>query len=222
MPPRKKYDWDIIKKDYETGQFNSSELERIHGPKRQVIDRKAKKEGWTRDLSSQVRQKARGRLVLEDAKEALNRQAIVEGADVPFRESSKGAPAPNDAPIATPSDEETIALAAEVRIQVVTGHRELLSRLQKSTQEMLSNLECGHIVLAHKEDGTQIKEPLTVKDRTAMLNAASMTVARLIPLERQAFNLDEERSADPLNDLLKEIEGNTRDLIAYRDEALSE
>lgn len=51
MPAR--YDWEQIRAEYEAGS-SMGELSRKHGADKAAISRRAKKEGWTQDLSAVV------------------------------------------------------------------------------------------------------------------------------------------------------------------------
>lgn len=65
-PPRSKgqrHDWEAIQRDYRTGQFTLRELESKHGAAYADICRRAKREGWTQDLSEAVRQATTAALI---------------------------------------------------------------------------------------------------------------------------------------------------------------
>ena len=60
---RKRVDWEAVEKDYRTGQHSLRELGEKHGCNNALIARKAKAEGWKKDLSKQVRDRAKAKAV---------------------------------------------------------------------------------------------------------------------------------------------------------------
>jgi len=51
----KRIDWESVLRDYRTGKFTLRELEAKHGVSYAQISRKAKAEGWTKDLKDVIR-----------------------------------------------------------------------------------------------------------------------------------------------------------------------
>ncbi|MBO9483788.1 hypothetical protein [Salinisphaera sp. G21_0] len=59
---RKSIDWEAIEADYRAGQLSIRALADKHGTKNSTVRSRAKKEGWERDLSGQVKQAAKNKL----------------------------------------------------------------------------------------------------------------------------------------------------------------
>lgn len=55
----KRYDWELIEREYRTGRFSLAQLEARHGVNRSNISRRAKKYGWQKDLTERVRERTR-------------------------------------------------------------------------------------------------------------------------------------------------------------------
>ena len=82
---KRNYDWEAIGREYRMGQLSIREIGRIYGPSDAGIIGKAKKLGWRRDLSDEVRRATRSKLAAEAAKASdlvstANTQELVEQA----------------------------------------------------------------------------------------------------------------------------------------------
>jgi hypothetical protein len=96
-PKRKRIDWEAVERDYRTGRFTLRELEAKHGAGYAKISKRAKDNGWTKDLADAVRQATTAALIAEVATERAT-------------EGQKAA--------------TTVVLAAaELNKQVILGHR---------------------------------------------------------------------------------------------------
>lgn len=170
-------DWEAIEREYRAGQLSVSEIGRQHGVSHTAINKRAKKEAWKRDLTKRVRQEVSSRLVSDEVSEA--------------------------------NAQEAVETAAARGVELVRQHRGLLSRSNRIVQKLLDELESG------TDNADEIEEEIeaeTIGDRNpqrrnAMLRAVSLpsraatarelsqTLKNVIPLERQAFNLDDGASA---------------------------
>jgi hypothetical protein len=63
MARRTDIDWDPIKRDYEADLLTGDELATRHGVDRTSIFRRAKKEGWTKNLQARVTERTQAKLV---------------------------------------------------------------------------------------------------------------------------------------------------------------
>lgn len=184
---RKVVDWDAIEREYRAGQLSVVEIGRQFGVSHTAINKRAKKNGWTRDLTEKVRKEVSARLVSEEVSNANTR--------------------------------ETIELAATRGVQLVREHRSDIGGTRNAVTKMIEEL---HTTLSHTEEIEddiieETKDDKDGKRRARMLaavalpsraNVASTLAAALktlIPLERQAFNLDDKKSPpdgsvdDPVN-----------------------
>ena len=168
--------WEKVRLEYETSQFSDAELGRRHKVTRQAINKKAKKQGWSRDLATKVRELAKSKLVKEDAKVT----GEVDKVD------TKGC---------VDTDTE-IELAAETRVKVVREHRRDISRLRDVEAKLLSELEDNpkKLYIAQYQGGIVKEEVnIAVTDRCAALSNLANVQNKRIALERTAFNLNDER-----------------------------
>lgn len=166
MTGERQTDWEKIEAEYRAGQLSVREIARQHGVSHTLVNRKAKDEGWVRDLSAKVRQEVTARLV---------------SADV-------------STDVSNPNVRDTVRLAAERGVEVVRQHRATFARMHKIAHALLDAVEA-------KVQGDTLNPAMALigeKETTAdVLEKVQRTVCKIVPLERQAFNLngdsDEER-----------------------------
>jgi len=183
-------DWEAIEREFRAGQLSVSEIGRQHGVSHTAINKRAKRDGWTRNLAARVREEVSARLVSEGVSEE--------------------------------SLSETVKVAAERGVQVVMGHRTDLARMRGRTVrlgEVVDRVLDAHDAIGRGEPPPdRLEHDLQLLGKQTVFDAVeavSRTMARLVPLERQAFNLD--AATDPtagdhasLRDLLSDIDGATR------------
>lgn len=70
--PRKNIDWEKIEAAYRAGRLSLREIGAEYGCSDTAIRKKAKKEGWERDLSSKIESKVRAKLVRTEVRNESN------------------------------------------------------------------------------------------------------------------------------------------------------
>ena len=82
--PRSRPDWELIENEYRIGQLTVRQMADKHGVNKTTITDRAKKHGWTRDLSEAVRVATKAALVLSETdKHGQNTdKAIATAADL--------------------------------------------------------------------------------------------------------------------------------------------
>lgn len=172
-------DWEAIEREYRAGQFSVSEIGRQHGVSHTAINKRAKKEGWTRDLSQKVRQEVSARLVSDEVSAANAREAV--------------------------------ELAATRGVQLVRQHQASLGRAHRIAEKLMAELERGtddpEAIEASIEEETAndrnsnrrnaMLKAVSLPTRAGTLRELSQAMKNLIPLERQAFNLDADDGDEP-------------------------
>ena len=173
---RSKADWEAVEREYRAGQLSIVEIGRQHGVSHTAINKRAKRDGWKRDLTKQVQREVSARLV---------------SAEVSPEVSAANA-------------KEAVDLAAERGVVLVLQHRKALSRSRAIAEKLFNELE-GLIDNADEVEAAIVAETANDKDsqrRNAMLKAVSLpsraatlrelsqVLKNTLPLERQAFNLD--------------------------------
>jgi hypothetical protein len=155
-------DWEAIEAEYRAGQLSIREIAKRHSVTDTAIRKRAKADGWERKLADQVRDAVREKLVRTDG--------------------SQSGSHPQRA-----TDKEIVERAALRGFDVVTSHRrdlEQLHGLKRILAERLSTYLQGGT-----PDGPFMGDKESPGD---LIEKLSRVTSRLIPLERQAHNLDAE------------------------------
>ncbi len=72
-------DWEAIEREYRAGQLSVRQIAKMFGVSDPAILKRAKRDGWTRDLAAKVREAVRTKLVSAEVS-ASNARDIVEAA----------------------------------------------------------------------------------------------------------------------------------------------
>ncbi len=158
-PKRPPLDWELIEREYRAGQLSIAELARESGCTRGAIQKRAKADGWTRDLSRAVQQEANRRL-LEDAV------------------------APE---VAAANARATVDAAASRSVEVVRNHRRLIATQYALVEKVTKRIE----------DEDAAGGGIEPRDVALLVQALTGALAKLIPLERQAFSIDKNNPEPP-------------------------
>ena len=80
---RKQIDWECVEREYRAGKLSIRKIARQCGCDEKHIRRKAKAEGWHRDLSEKINEAVRNKLVRSDVRssEASEREVVDFAAD---------------------------------------------------------------------------------------------------------------------------------------------
>ncbi|MBB3808769.1 hypothetical protein [Pseudochelatococcus contaminans] len=160
--PKRNIDWEAVEREYRAGQLSIREIARAHGVSESFIRKKAKEQGWERALAERVRTAVRERLARGDG---------AQGGAHPQRAS----------------DDEVVAAAASRGFGVVTSHRRDLEQLHGIKRVIADRL--ATYLNGGEPDGPCLGDRESVGD---LLEKLARVNARLIPLERQAHNLDDD------------------------------
>ena len=199
MAERKQIDWERIELDYRAGVLSLREIAEKHPNTNHVaISRRAKKEGWVRDLSEKIKNKA---------EKIVTEQTVT--ADVTAKSSV--------------SENEIIDSNARVIADVRLSHRKDIGKARTLANSLLEELEHQTInredyeslgVLLRSEDERGIDKlndlymkVMSTPSRIVSMQKLADTMKTLIGLEREAFGIDKEveQKPDPLGDLLKSL-----------------
>jgi hypothetical protein len=161
---RKSYDWEAIEKAFRAGMLSICEIGRQYGLHESTIRKRAKKLAWKRDLTERVRERVRAKLVPSRTKEE---QATTE--------------------------DQAIEEAAALAVSVIRDHQKRIGRIFKALDTLVADLESGETDLRITGDDSEsiISIPMKPSDKSGLLNALGNTISKLIPLERQAHNIQD-------------------------------
>ncbi|EPS9350157.1 hypothetical protein ACVM2Z_004128 [Citrobacter freundii] len=176
-----KPDWEAIESAYRAGVLSVRELAGKYGISHQAISKRAKKDGWERDLKAKVQAKADALV----AKREVARQVATES---------------------TISERQLIEATAEVIATVRMEHRGDIRRARELTNTLFDELagECGDVAaleqlgeLMRREDdkGTDKLNDLyhkiiSLPSRVKSMKDLSDSLKTLIGLEREAYSIE--------------------------------
>ena len=182
MTDRQPIDWERIEAEYRAGQLSLREIARAHGITDTAIRKKAKALSWERSLADKVREAAREKLVRSDGSQAGSH------------------------PQRARTDREIVEAASLRGLEVVTSHRADIHQLHGLKRVLAGRL--SDVLHGGSPEGPCLGERESPGD---LLEKLSRVTARLIPLERQAFNLD---AGEPEKPPAETGAGNIEDLKA--------
>lgn len=69
-------DWELVRREYETGQWSEMALAKRFGVTRQAIGKHRETEGWVKNLASQVRREIEARATLDGLPEGSDKEML--------------------------------------------------------------------------------------------------------------------------------------------------
>jgi len=214
-PTKSPPDVEACGRDYRTGAFTDRQLAAKYGVTHGAVQKWAKKHGWQKDLAGAVK-------AATAAKLAKYEVAKVAGDAV----ASAVAKQLGSEVVATT---EAVLAVAEVNTQVVLRHRrdilaardEAIALLQElgwqranmADLERLAELVSAEATspAAAAERMSAFRRAVGLGGRVGNIHKLAETLAKLVPLERRAFGLDEDNGRGgkgSFEDLLTEIHGD--------------
>lgn len=217
-------DWEAIERDYRSGQFTDREIGAKYGLSHGAIQKRAKRDGWQKDLSGAVKAATQARLIEAEV-------AKVATAEVAKRVAKQVANA-------IPATVEVVAAAAQVNSEVILRHRADITTLRNLAMDMAGELllvthSQGELIRLQEVLGTDsspdeidaarrsLDDLLKLHNRVGSAQKLADTLTKLQVLERKAFSLDDEdkdKSAASTGRELSDVERATR-LAAILDRA---
>ena len=195
----KKPDWEAIESAYRAGLLSIREIASQHGITHGAINKRAKRDGWERDLSSKIKNKA---------------DSLVSKKEVSIQVSSEN----------KLHERILIEANAEAIANIRMEHRGDIRKARNITNALFEELgaECADIE-AFKKLGELLANPdqngrdklnevymsvISMPERVKSMKALSETLKNLITLERQAYNIDDtpkDNSVGQLSDLMDKL-----------------
>ena len=194
MARRTDIDWDLVETDYRVAQLSIRQIAEKHGVEASTITRRAKKDGWTRDLSESVRA----------ATKAKVRAAIANSAQQITTECTQRVAS-------------EVELAASVGAAIVGRQQGRVGRLAVLMEHMTTELEIvtedpislADIAKKIEDDDPKAAEAIKrLKSTTTRINnlkTLSEINIRLRDAENDAFKLNDPNAGQSVDALLKSI-----------------
>ena len=198
MGSKQAFDWEAIERDYRAGLLSVREIAGRHGCTHTAINKRARADGWARDLKAKIRAKA---------------EALVSKREVSSEVSSKSAE----------TERQIVEANAEAIVNVRMAHRTDIRRSRGLANKLLEELEqlTDHRELT-ESFGVMMRNPdgfgndrlndlyhkiVSLPNRSKIMRELADTLKVLIALERQAYNLDEQAHEEPYEERLRRLLG---------------
>lgn len=199
MSAEKTIDWGKIELEYRAGMKTLRAIADAHGIAHGSITKRAKRDGWVRDLKARIRAKA-DELV---SKAAASKAASVDTAA---------------------SERQMVDDNAQLQVHVRLEHRadirrhrtlatDLLAELEAQTQNRELFDQLAELLRAPDKNGVDrlnelYRKVLSLPGRIDSIKKLTDTLSTLIGLERVAFGIDDKAtSVNPFDDVLNEVNG---------------
>lgn len=195
----KRPDWEAIESAYRAGVMSLREIASQHGITHGAINKKAKKEGWERNLKEKINQKA---------------EALVSKREVSTKVSTEK----------VVSERILIEANAEVIANVRMEHRGDIRRARELTNNLFDELSAkcadvpalcklGELMLNPDDNGRDklneiYHSIISLPERVKSAKALSETLKNLVGLERQAYGLDDvqqNKTSDSISSLMDDL-----------------
>ena len=174
-------DWEAVEREFRAGQLSTREIGRQHGVSHVAINKRAKADGWTRNLAQRVREEVTNRLVTSE---------VTSGDPV--------------------TERQAIGLAAQRGVVIVREHRTTIGKARSIVELLMDELEGATIGIDEIEEAIaeETASDLNGQRRARMLKAVNLStragvitnlaaaLKTLVGLERQVFSLDDSPASD--------------------------
>ena len=193
----KQPDWEAIERAYRAGVLSVREIASSCGVSHTAIQKRAKANGWERDLKAKIKAKA---------------DSLVAKREVATQVASKS----------VETEREIIEVNAEVIANIRMAHRGDISRGRRLANKLLDELEAltdeqgtikeliAQLKDADHDDGDAMADVLALANkmgalpsRTKTMKELAETLKTLVALERQAYDLDTKAGNSDADELSK-------------------
>ena len=116
MAERKQVDWESVERDYSAGLLSLREIAAKYGVDESGIRYKAKRNGWTRDLSKKIEQRTEDKLRKDLLRSELRSEHTI-------------------------SEKEVIEANAQAIVNIKLGHRASIKKVNSLVESLLDEIE---------------------------------------------------------------------------------
>lgn len=195
----KRPDWEAIESAYRAGVMSIREIASQYEITHQAISKRAKKEGWERDLKAKVKARAENLVAKREVASLVATEKAI-------------------------SERQLIEANAEVIANVRMEHRGDIRRARELTNNLFDELsaECadvpalrklGELMFSPDDNGRDklneiYHSIISLPERVKSAKSLSETFKNLVGLERQAYGLDDvqpNKTASQLSELMDDL-----------------
>ncbi|HHR5900606.1 TPA: hypothetical protein ACS7XC_001508 [Providencia alcalifaciens] len=195
----KRPDWEVIESAYRAGVMSIREIASQYEITHQAISKRAKKEGWERDLNAKVKARAENLVAKREVATLVATEKAI-------------------------SERQLIEANAEVIANVRMEHRGDIRRARELTNNLFDELsaECadvpalsklGELMFSPDDNGRDklneiYNSIISLPERVKSVKALSETLKNLVGLERQAYGLDDvqqNKTSDSISSLMDDL-----------------
>lgn len=199
MDMAKRPDWEAIESAYRAGVMSIREIASQYEITHQAISKRAKKEGWERDLKAKVKARAENLVAKREVASLVATEKAI-------------------------SERQLIEANAEVIANVRMEHRDDIRRARELTNNLFDELsaECadvpalrklGELMFSPDDNGRDklndiYHSIISLPERVKSAKSLSETFKNLVGLERQAYGLDDvqpNKTASQLSELMDDL-----------------
>lgn len=184
---RNKIDWEGVERDYRAGVLTLRAMAAEYGCSHVAIQKRADKEGWTRDLSAKIKAAAEAKVT----KAAVTKLVTAE---------------------TKATEREIVEVNSEVIANIQLAHRTDIQRSRKLVMSLIDELEAttdnmdlfrrlGEMMASPDDKGVDklnelYHKVISLGGRTSTMKGLAESLKTLVGLERQAFNMEDNRGDD--------------------------
>lgn len=190
VQPAKKADWERIEIDYRAGVKSLREIAGEHGISEGAIRKRAKRDGWTRDLADKIQQRAEDlvrthavRTEVRSEQRATERQVIEANA-------------------------EAVANVKMAHRSDISRARSIVNGLLDELQEMVGSdnatllQELGFLLRSEDENGKDrlndlYQQIISLPGRSKAMKDLTASLQSLVAMERTAYGMDKDEAKTP-------------------------
>jgi hypothetical protein len=192
--PKKAVDWERVEAQFCAGTMSLREICKAHGDAitEGAIRKRAKKNGWARDLTAKVKAKA-DEIVRRDTVRAESAENL------------------------TPTELETVQVEAHIQARVRLSHRTDIQRSKRIANALLEHLEGiglpplpGADKPESEKHGARALSVATLKEQALVLDKLVGTQKALVAMEREAYGIAQMVDPEDAAPALDPMEGARR------------
>ncbi len=195
MTDKQPTDWERIEQLYRAGLLSVREIAASSGVSHVAIQKRAKRDGWVRDLAAKIKAKADSLVTRDTVTSVVTKEQVVTERGI-----------------------------VEANAQVIAGiriaHRTDIGRSRRLANKLLDELEgltdnrdlfeqLGDLLRSEDDKGQDKRNDLYMKvidlpSRSKTMKELAETLKNLIALERQAYDVGTEKPSDDRSQLTEE------------------